>query len=78
MLFDQRYGGVYSWHLPANFLVLRMISFACDEHWAARALEDEKKSDGVTIDTEDTGETRGAFELVYLVNLLCSYLVMDI
>jgi len=31
MAFDTRtYGGLYSWHVPANFLVLRMISFGLD------------------------------------------------
>jgi hypothetical protein len=48
IFFDQRYSGIYSWHLPANFLVLRMISFACDDHWSSRALSDKKKSDGVS------------------------------
>eukprot|EP01041_Mallomonas_annulata_P005092 gene5092-10189_t len=34
VLFDhQSYGGMYRWHLASNFLVLRLISFAMDNHW---------------------------------------------
>jgi len=29
-LFDSRYGGMYAWRLPANFLVLRILSFSID------------------------------------------------
>ena len=29
-LFDRAYGGLYSWQLPANFLILRLISFGLD------------------------------------------------
>lgn len=29
-LFDNRYSGMYSWRFPANFLVLRIISFGID------------------------------------------------
>lgn len=36
---------MYGWNLPANFLVLRMVSFACDEHWAGEAAKESKKSD---------------------------------
>ena len=30
ILFGRRYGGIYSWHLASNFLVLRMLSFQID------------------------------------------------
>jgi protein-cysteine N-palmitoyltransferase HHAT len=30
ILFDRRYGGMYGWQFPANFLVLRLISFSID------------------------------------------------
>jgi len=34
-LFDnRRYGGMYEWQYPANFLVLRMVSFSLDRCWA--------------------------------------------
>ena len=34
-LFDKgRYGGLYGWQLPANFLVLRMVSYSMDAHWS--------------------------------------------
>lgn len=31
--FDRRYGGMYGWQLPANFLVLRIISYCFDYYW---------------------------------------------
>lgn len=40
-VFDHdRYGGMYSWRLPANFLVLRIISFSMDYHWAGKYWDD--------------------------------------
>ena len=33
-LFDSAYGGLYGWQFPANFLLLRLVSFALDAHWA--------------------------------------------
>lgn len=34
-LFNQNlYGGLYRWQFPVNFLVLRIISFCLDHHWA--------------------------------------------
>jgi len=32
--FDTRYGGMYRWQLAANFLLLRIVSFNMDAHWA--------------------------------------------
>eukprot|EP01032_Pedospumella_encystans_P021087 gene21087-23929_t len=32
-LFDRRFGGMYGWQLPTNFLVLRIISYSLDLHW---------------------------------------------
>lgn len=43
-VFDQRrFGGLYGWQLPANFLVLRIISFSVDFQWAARQHDDEEE-----------------------------------
>ena len=32
----KQYGGMYRWQLPANFLVLRILSYSLDFLWAAR------------------------------------------
>ena len=34
VVFDNSYGGMYRWHLACNFLILRIISFNLDQHWA--------------------------------------------
>ncbi len=39
----EQYGGMYRWQLPANFLVLRILSFSMDYLWAA------KREHGLTI-----------------------------
>ena len=40
ILFDQRrYGGLYAWQFPANFLVLRVASFLLDALWAVEHQE---------------------------------------
>lgn len=45
-LFDRRYGGMYGWQLPANFLVLRIISYSCDYYWAVeRATKNQTAKD---------------------------------
>lgn len=44
-LFDRRFGGMYGWQLPANFLVLRLLAFSFDLHWAFQRSE---KSHGPT------------------------------
>lgn len=42
VIFDTRsYGGIYAWHVPANFLVLRIISFGID--YQSKRKEDELK-----------------------------------
>ena len=33
-IFDKNNGGLYGWQLPANFLVLRIISYSLDYHWS--------------------------------------------
>lgn len=33
-LFNQSYSGLLPWHVSANFLVLRLISFSMDFYWA--------------------------------------------
>lgn len=53
-LFDQRYsGGFYSWRLPVNFLVLRIISYNMDSHWAilhkASGKEEEAPDDALAL-----------------------------
>lgn len=45
ILFNRRYGGLYSWHVPANFLTLRIVSFMLDFQWAALAAKESKKND---------------------------------
>lgn len=52
ILFDRRYGGMYSWHVPANFLTLRIVSFMLDFQWAALAAQKNKKNRG---DDNDSG-----------------------
>ena len=42
-LFDRTYGGLYSWQLPANFLILRLISYSID---SSNAHIYHHKSDG--------------------------------
>jgi protein-cysteine N-palmitoyltransferase HHAT len=44
---------LYAWHVPANFLVLRLISFNCDYHWAVCAKYEDsqcKKEPGLSAD----------------------------
>ncbi len=46
IFFDSRYGGMYGWQLPANFLFLRVISFSMDMIQAQKQHDgkaDEKK-----------------------------------
>jgi len=35
-LFSGQYGGMYRWQLPANFLILRIVSYSFDFFWAVR------------------------------------------
>lgn len=35
-LFSSKYGGMYRWQLPANFLILRIVSYSFDFFWAVR------------------------------------------
>lgn len=50
-VFDHRHGGMYGWQLPANFLVLRIISFSLDLQWAGRVADD--KIDDTSGDSAD-------------------------
>lgn len=52
VLFDKRYSGLYSWNVPANFLVLRIVSFMLDWQWATFAEIEEKKNDCGSTDDE--------------------------
>lgn len=38
------YRGVYPWYRGFNLIILRMISFAMDKHWAANAGGDDEKA----------------------------------
>jgi protein-cysteine N-palmitoyltransferase HHAT len=40
-LFARAYGGMYGWQLPANFIILRLISFSLDYHKACIQAEKE-------------------------------------
>ena len=58
-LFDRRYGGMYGWQLPTNFLVLRIISYSLDLHWnydtttAVQAQkDDDENSDNTSNDSK--------------------------
>lgn len=39
IFFDRQYGGMYGWQLPANFLVLRIISYGIDLHWQRQEMD---------------------------------------
>jgi D-alanyl-lipoteichoic acid acyltransferase DltB (MBOAT superfamily) len=60
LLFNERYKGFYSWHLPANFLLLRIISYGLDYCWyerdcnACHKYDDGKGIKSVTIDKKTT------------------------
>lgn len=54
LFFHYEYGGMYRWHLPMNFLVLRMISYGMDHYWAINAIP-------AAVITHDT-TTRQTFE----------------
>lgn len=59
VLFNKRYSGLYSWHVPANFLVLRIISFMLDYYWAQVAEQDIKKTDESGDDGDHDGDDGG-------------------
>jgi D-alanyl-lipoteichoic acid acyltransferase DltB (MBOAT superfamily) len=42
IFFDRQYGGIYGWQLPANFLVLRIISYGMDLHWQRKEIATAK------------------------------------
>ena len=56
-LFDRRYGGMYGWQLPANFLVLRMISYSMDYYWSDHTLRIKKQNDNTTNTTTTTSNS---------------------
>ena len=60
-LFDNAYGGMYRWQMPANFLILRIISYNCDFIWAVQADQDlgsigMKENDKVIRTKEENGD----------------------
>ena len=56
VLFDRRYSGLYSWHIPANFLVLRLVSFMLDCHWAYAEGKQLKKEDSLPAQKISSGD----------------------
>ena len=65
ILFDRDFaGGLYSWRLPTNFLVLRIISYNIDVYWAHLDIVNDGNSDRGTNTnlslsgkkSEDTGD----------------------
>lgn len=40
-IFDRTFGGLYGWQLPANFLILRIISFSFDYYWSCSYHKDK-------------------------------------
>jgi D-alanyl-lipoteichoic acid acyltransferase DltB (MBOAT superfamily) len=66
IFFDRRYGGMYVWQLPANFLVLRLISFCFDYLEAFERhcqYEESKKTDAVVHPPVDLHNTNNKTEL---------------
>jgi D-alanyl-lipoteichoic acid acyltransferase DltB (MBOAT superfamily) len=59
-LFDRRYGGMYGWQLPANFLVLRIISFSLDMYWAQNSVSRNKKGDDSSSAAAPHGDSTAA------------------
>ena len=47
-IFDTKFGGLYRWQLPANFLILRIISYSMDYMWAVEYHNDKKQSVNAT------------------------------
>lgn len=63
-LFDQRFGGLYRWQLPANFLALRVISYGIDTiqlHYG----ESKKDKPDDQLDVEETRSLQSC--LAYLL-----------
>lgn len=59
-LFDsRRYGGMYEWQYPANFLVLRMVSFSLDRCWATHGRASEGR-EGSQSSLHYSGSSRSA------------------
>ena len=54
-VFDRNHGGMYGWQLPANFLVLRIISFSLDLQWAGRAHDERKEEEDGEEEEEEGG-----------------------
>ncbi len=60
IFFDKKYSGMYGWQLPANFLVLRWISYAIDYFEALEKYyqyEMQKKTDIVVPDDTNDSNT---------------------
>ena len=54
ILFDREFaGGLYSWRLPVNFLVLRIISYNMDVYWAHRGTDSDRDTERTTSSTKD-------------------------
>eukprot|EP01031_Cornospumella_fuschlensis_P036022 gene36022-43687_t len=60
-MFDSRYGGLYRWQLPANFLVLRLVSYGIDFINARHDLPARKKDD----DQQPASDLASTKQIVY-------------
>lgn len=77
VFFNKRYSGLYSWHVPANFLVLRIISFMLDYHWASMAEKEDKKNDDCSGDSVSGAHAdRVSTESKTKTNSICKHKLM--
>lgn len=76
-LFDRRYGGLYGWQLPANFLVLRIVSFGLDRYWASQSAGNGKKANDKQVTDDNTALPVDQYSLLnYLAYVLYAPLYM--
>ncbi|KAK1301266.1 hypothetical protein QJS10_CPB12g00973 [Acorus calamus] len=47
--FMDNYRGTFRWHICFNFVILRMISFGYDHHWARKDSHSDQKERGIRI-----------------------------
>ncbi|RYH10483.1 hypothetical protein EON65_39430 [archaeon] len=72
VMFNSQYGGLYRWHLPANFLVLRLLSFGIDHINARHILTATKKDDDQA--SSNTGTKQIAYAEFSEYNNVYTYL----
>ncbi len=74
VLFDQReFGGLYGWQFPANFLVLRIISYSIDRFRSIETLNSkpDDSDNSIKIQTVNSSEIPSYSYSNYL--LYCIY-----